>query len=193
MEVEEIRKLLEEKLNISYYLNDDNQKHFCIVIQKYCHSKRMYSKALSYYLDETIKSLNELGFEEAEIIHVIKNTPSLLHANKKDLFAKYLLLTILENKDDKLLRKNLLLNNPKYYVMGISTMYARIMFLLNKGEEYLTKWYVLKMTNKEFSERFGISYDQLIAQYPYDATKINEFLDWPGNEEIKEKLLGKFL
>lgn len=186
-----VKKLLEDKLNLSIYLNSAQISAFYNSIEKYLSKKRIYFDRFASNLDELIIFLNELGFEHLEIIQIIKDNPSLMHANKNDLLAKYLLLVVLGvSNNGKQIREEILINNPKYYVIGINTLYARLMFL-GKKQEYLTKWYLLKMTNKEFENRFGISNEELLALYPYDNSKLYDFLDLPGNEQIKNRIMSQ--
>ena len=184
-----VKKLLEDKLNLSIYLNSAQISAFYNSIEKYLSKKRIYFDRFASNLDELIIFLNELGFEHLEIIQIIKDNPSLMHANKNDLLAKYLLLVVLGvSNNGKQIREEILINNPKYYVIGINTLYARLMFL-GKKQEYLTKWYLLKMTNKEFENRIRISNEELLALYPYDNSKLYDFLDLPGNEQIKNRIM----
>lgn len=189
MQREEIEKTLEELFDLSKIVSKSEQQKILDILQKYCEDKRVYNKVLTYHLQNTIEFLTLLNFSKLEMITAIKNGPTIIHANKKDLLAKYLLLASLkETKSSEVVRKDLLINYPKYYVIGISTMYARMKYLAKLGEKSITKWHVMKMTNKEFENRFGFSQEKLIENYPYDETKMDELLNLPGNEKIKANL-----
>ena len=182
-----IKEVLEEKLNISVFLNEAAQESIITNIYNYCLSKRMYRESLANHLDQTIDFLQKLHFEQEEILAAINNSPSLIHANKQDMFAKYLILSVLDNTPLKSTRKELLVNRPKYYIIGIQTLYARYKFLSDKGSNYISKWYLLKMTNKEFEDCFGVSQESLTTMYPYDSNCILELLQLEGNEELEVK------
>lgn len=188
MEVE-LKRILEEKLNISYWLNLDSQNDFFKKIYSYIQPRIRNKDILNYYFDETIIFLQELDFSQEEIITTLYNSPSFLQSNKQDMFAKFLMLAPLLDKNSfQPLRKSIMIDSPKHLVRSTASIYARMNFLLNKGLEYITKWNVLKMTNKEFEERFHIKNEELMTMYPYDELKISELLEWPGNEEIKETI-----
>lgn len=183
-----VAQILEEKLNLSIFLRPDQIELFYNSIDKYLSSKRKSAESFEILLNETIIFLEELGFNTQEIIYIIWNHNSIIHANKKDFLAKYLLLAVLPNDE----RRSILINNPKYFVVGISNLYARFKYLENlslRGDKnYFSKWHLLKMTNNEWENKFGISVQDLECLYPYDKLKIDEFLNWPQNEMIKEKI-----
>jgi hypothetical protein len=143
---------------------------------------------LSYRLEETIIFLQELDLTLEEITSAIKNSPSLLHANKKDMLSKYLVLVYLDEHLNQPIRKQTLIENTKYYVIGLSTIYARIMYLQEYNPNEISKWHVLKMTNKEFETKFNVNTDQLKLDYPFDDQAFMHVLDHPDNEEIKNKI-----
>ena len=182
------KNILEDKLNISCFLNEEEQNVFCKQIYSYIYPRIMTNTILISYLDETITFLQKLDFSHEDIISTLYNSPSLLQANKRDMLSKYLMLSPIVDSNGKKIRKDIMINSPKHLVRSASSIYARIIYLLNIGLSSITKWYVLKMTNKEFEERFHITNDELMKMYPYDDSKINELLEWPGNEEIKEKI-----
>ena len=190
MNKEEFKEVLEEKLQISKYLNKSEQERITNNIYNYCDKKRVYKGVLSSQLDQMILFLKNIGFTHEETITTISNGASLLQSNKKDMLAKYLLLATLPDSNNIPMRKDLLINYPKYYVMGIKTMYARFEYLKEKNYP-VTKWYLFKMTNKEFAGHFSISHDLLLKSYPFDYSKVKDLLDLPGNEELKAKKVNE--
>lgn len=113
-----VAQILEEKLNLSIFLRPDQIELFYNSIDKYLSSKRKSAESFEILLNETIIFLEELGFNTQEIIYIIWNHNSIIHANKKDFLAKYLLLAVLPNDE----RRSILINNPKYFVVGISNL-----------------------------------------------------------------------
>lgn len=188
MNIAQIDNLLEEKLVYSEFLSATNRQKMCEIIFNYCTNKRVSMTILSYRLEETIIFLQELDLTLEEITSAIKNSPSLLHANKKDMLSKYLVLVYLDEHLNQPIRKQRLIENTKYYVIGLSTIYARIMYLQEHNPNEISKWHVLKMTNKEFETKFNVNTDQLKLDYPFDDQAFMHVLDHPDNEEIKNKI-----
>ena len=179
-----LKQVLEDKLFLSLFLTYEEIEAFYLSIEKYLDKKRIYIEAFTNKLEETTKMLQELDLTQDEIIHVIKVFPSIIHANKTDFFAKYLLLVVL-NTETNDVRKSILLSRPKDYIIGISTLYARYAFLLNYHPDCLKRYNILKMTNLEFERAFKISTERLHSEYPYDSSLITTFLNLHGNENIK--------
>lgn len=188
---EEAKKFLEEKLNLSEFLSKEAIDEFYSSMQRYLKKKRIYKNSLSYRLDETIEFLEFLDLEYLDILTTIKNYPSILHANKKDFLEKYLLLGVIKDpKTNEEIRKDILVNHSKYLIIGFKTLYARYKYLV-ENEEALTKYYLLKMTNKEFENTFKRSNEVLISEYPCDDNVLNELLDLEENAIFKEKINEK--
>ena len=188
---EEAKKFLEEKLNLSEFLSKEAIDEFYSSMQRYLKKKRIYKNSLSYRLDETIEFLEFLDLEYLDILTIIKNYPSVLHANKKDFLEKYLLLGVIKDPHtNEGIRKDILVNHSKYLIIGFKTLYARYKYLVENGEP-LTKYYLLKMTNKEFENTFKRSNEVLISEYPCDDNVLNELLDLEENAIFKEKINEK--
>ena len=191
---EETKKFLEEKLNLSSFLTSDGIAAFYNAMQKYLEKKRIYKNALSSYIDETINLLKFLDLDYQEILLTIRNYPSILHADKQAFFTKYLLLAGLkDNETNEIIRKDILINHPKYLIIGFETLYARYKCLLEQDPKYMTKYFLLKMTNNEFENTFKKSKEILIAEYPIKANVLAELLDLKGNEIFKEKIQNENL
>ena len=62
------------------------------------------------------------------------------------------------------------------------------MYLQEHNPNEISKWHVLKMTNKEFETKFNVNTDQLKLDYPFDDQAFMHVLDHPDNEEIKNKI-----
>ncbi len=186
---EESKKYLEKRLNLKKYYNSKQIDEFYDSLDKYVIKRKIYLNDLTDCLDEGLDYLNLLGFNFAESIEIFKNYPPIIHVNKRDFLTKYLLLACLKEKDGTLIRKEIVLYNPKYLIIGLKTLYARYKFFLEQQRsKYLTKYYLLKMTNQEFKNTFDLGMDEVIETYPFDETVIKEFLDWPENKEIKENI-----
>ncbi len=183
---DDIKNMLEEKLFLSKYLTTDNISNFYNAMSKYFSQKRFSYAYFADLLTKTIEFCQFLDFNQTEIIQIIANHPAIIHANKKDLLAKYLLIGVL--KED---RKDIFLNHPKYLLGGIGLLNARYNYLVNHGfEDNITKYYLLKMTNQEFAKTFKISSDQLKAEYSIKDINllINNLATWPENQDLKEKI-----
>ena len=188
---EDIRKLLEDKLLLTKYLTSDNIDSFYNVMSQYFTKKRFSYSYFSDLLHATGEFLRFLYFSPAEIIQIIANHPAIIHANKKDLLAKYLLIAILKDENQKLIRRDILLNHPKYLLGGIHLLYARYNYLIHNGlDDSISKYHLLKMTNAEFAKTFKISSEQLKAEYPLDdiTLLINDLAKWPENQQIGQKI-----
>ena len=185
---DETKKILEKKLKLTEFLSDEEIEEFYSSIQKYLKKKGIYKNSLLYRLDETIDFLKFLNLEYIDILTTIKNYPSILHANKKDFFKKYLLLGVLKDpKTNEEIRKDILVNHSKYLIMGFKTLYARYKFLIN-NKEHLTKYYLIKKTNKEFENTFNKPNEVLIKEYPCGNDVLNELLDLEENAIFKKKI-----
>ena len=136
--LENIENILEEKLKLSTHVSKRKKDEVSKNVYYYCLRKRVSDNVLANGVDDTIRFLKSLNFEMTEIIATISNGPSILHSNKKDMFAKYLILAVLDSTPLKHTRKELLINYPKYYVIGIQTLYSRYKYLDNKRKHDLT-------------------------------------------------------
>ena len=180
-----VKDLLEEKLNFTKYITASEKDYFYSILAKYLKKKKVYMNDFQNKLNETIQFLTFLDFNEQEIVTIIRHYPAILHTNKKDYFLKYLILASLIDND---LRKELVIHYPKYLIIGLKTLYARYEYLTTQKRKYQTKYYLLKMTNNEFKNTFGISHETLLAMYPYSDDKIEYFLNLPENIVYKENL-----
>lgn len=184
-DVEEVRIILNNHLNTNNF-SSNQVLDMCNTIKDYSRSKKISSKMINNELSSAIDFLTKLGLTNDEILTAIGTSPYIIATNKKDLLAKYLILSILvDPKTNKSIRKELLINYPKYYILGIHTLYSRFKYLTEKSLP-ITKWHLLKMTNTEFLNRFSLTQKELMKMYPYDDSKIKELFNLPGNEELKE-------
>ena len=188
---EDFKNLLEEKLLLSKYLTSDNIISFYDKMSQYFTQKRFSYSYFNNLLNTTIKFLHFLNFDSTEIIQIIANHPAIIHANKTDLLAKYLLLAVLKDENNEPIRRDILLNHPKYLLGGINLLYARYNYLVQHGlDEDISKYILLKMTNEEFAKKFKMSSEQLKADYPLgDTTElIRNISQWPENQQINDKI-----
>lgn len=185
-----IQKILEERLNFESCFNLQETNEFINSIQQYLKRKEMTVKTFLRRMDETLELFDFLGFNYYESLTAIKNYPSIVQANKKDYFTKYLILGSLgidENNNEEY-RKEIVIEHPKYLITSHKTLYARFKFLLEKSTKYLTKYYLLKITNQDFYNTFNIHNDDLIAKYPFNDAAFEEILKLPENAKYFNKI-----
>ena len=185
----ELKEVLEKKFKLSTYLNKKEATLFYDSIEDYITRKKISINSLKNRIDETIEFLQFLDLKPVELLTTVRNYPSLIHANKRDLLDKYLLLGVLkDSKTHEEMRRNILINHPKYLIIGIKTLYARYKFLLEQDSKFMTRYYLLKMTNNEFNKTFRITNETLVATYPYTDKVIYELLELKENAIYKEKI-----
>ena len=184
------QKTLNEKLLLNEYLNTEEIKTFYEAIDKFLSRKKINMAAFIRRLDETLELLKFLDFEYYDCLKIIAHYPSIVQANKKDYFTKYLILASLgineETKQEY--RNEIMIEHSKYMIIGHKTLYARFRFLENRGSKYLTRYYLLKMTNQEFHNTFRLANDELIAKYPFNDDAFNYLLKMPENKKFEAKV-----
>lgn len=192
---EELRNVLEEKLFIKEFLSPEDEKRFFEIMAKYLLNRSTIETFLKN-LDETIKFYEIVGVSYDKMLMSIMKWPAIIHADKDDLFYKYLLLACISNiNTGECDRENILIEHPKDFMTGFDTLYGRIMFLqsgsVNLKNEYITRRKVLKTTNVEFEEIYGISKNELLKRYPLGNSVIEKIKSWDVNKELVKEYESK--
>lgn len=162
--------LLEDKLFLSCFLTDEEIKIFHSKILEYIGNRTPF-ETFKVNLDNTILFFEKvLGYNYNQIITCIGNWPSVIHADKEDLFYKYLLLSKVHNIN----RDDIFVNHPKDLMIGLNLLNARIEFFSSDESENLvrkkeiTRRKLFKTTSQEFEISYSITKEQLLKKYPYD-------------------------
>lgn len=192
---ENLKSILEEKLFIKEFLSHQDEEKFFEIMGKYLLNRSTVETFLTN-LDETIQFYEIVGVSYDKMLLSIMKWPAIIHADKNDLFYKYLLAACISNVDNgECDRENILISHPKDFMTGFDTLYGRIMFLrsgiYNLRTEYITRRKVLKTTNGEFEEIYGISKDELLKSYPINENIIEMIKKWDENKELVEKYDSK--
>ncbi len=187
---------IDEKLFLLEHLTKDECVKFREKIEKYLNN-RSSKETFFKNLDGTVEFLEKIGLNYHEIIMCIFNWPSIIHSDKNDLLYKYLVLGIPKRYNlSDIDRDDILVNHPKDLMTGIDTVYARIMFFLSEESKDVTRKNVitrrklLKITNKEFEEFYGISRDNIVSKYPFTKDSLKNVLSLDYNKEVVERFYG---
>ena len=196
-----IKLMLEEHLHLSQYLNEKQKNNFYQKMNIYLNTRISEDTFINELVD-LIELFNDIEIFLPDIITAIYNEPSLLHANKIDLFYKYLLLAKVVSKDtNQTVRKDIFVNHPKDLRVSLPVLYARIKYLENLGlvrTEGITRRKVLKITHEEFNASYVEDNSlknkfDLINLYPFDEAAIEDILSWPDNEKFNEIVSQKYI
>ncbi len=190
---EDLKNILEEKLFLSQFLDEKEKEHFFAVISHYLLNRSAIETFLKN-IDDTISFFEMVNVDYRDMLISIMNWPAIIHANKEELFIKFLLLAnVVSWRTGELARYNILINHPKDLMTGIDTIYARICYLQSEHakillrNEGLTRRKILKVTHTEFEEMYRIKKEDLLSKYPFTAEAIREVMDWESNREFVEK------
>lgn len=187
---------LNNKLFLDSFLDEEHLIDFYLRIDKYL-KNRSSVKTFFNNVDETISFLEKIGLDYNQIILCIYNWPSIIHADKKDLFNKYLLIIKplhygLGDYD----RDDILINHPKDFMTGIDTLYARIEFFLSPSsndvtrKEMITRRKLFKVTHSEFELMYNIKKDVLLSMYPLTDDIIKSIMEYDENKEVVGRFYG---
>lgn len=190
---EDLKRILEEKLFLSQFLDEMEKEHFFAVISHYL-LNRSTIETFFKNIDGTISFFMMVSVDYREMLISIMNWPAIIHANKEELFIKFLLLAnVVSWRTGELARYNILINHPKDLMTSIDTIYARICYLQSEHakillrNEGITRRKILKVTHTEFEEMYGIKKEDLLSKYPFTAEALREIMDWESNREFVEK------
>lgn len=188
---EDFRNILEEKLQVSIYLNPQEQAEFDQIILKYLQNR----SSLSYFaqnLDELINFFNTLGYDTKSVIEVIKKWPAIIHADKNHLFYKYLIMGKVVNENRESIRDDALLNHAKDFMISTNLLYARVKYLIDNPQvlrdNIINRRKVITTTNKEFVISYNIDKNSLLENYPFNREALEEVLLWEENQKICQNL-----
>lgn len=187
---ESTQKILKERLNFKSCFNSQETNEFINSVQEYLKRKEMNVNTFLRRIDETLELFNFLDFNYHDTLVTIMHYPSIVQANKKDYLTKYLILGSLgiDEENNEEYRKEIMVEHTKYLIIGHKNLYARYKFLVQKSTKYLTRYYLLKMTNQEFYNTFKMNSDELIKQYPFNDVAFEEILKLPENEKYYHKV-----
>ncbi len=189
---EDFKNVLEEKLQVSVYLNTKEQEEFYKIILEYLQNR----SSLAYFaqnLDELLEFFKTLGYDTKSVIAVIKKWPAIIHTDKNHLFYKYLIMGRVVDETLESIRDDALLNHAKDFMISTSLLYARVKYLEDNPQvlrdNIINRRKVITTTNKEFVVSYGIDKNSLLENYPFNREALEEVLLWDENQEIQKNLL----
>lgn len=181
-----------EKLHLEKYSRDVQLKFLSTMVRYLNHGNKGKSndRTLGYVsrkLDTLIKFLKALDFTDEEMLKVLMDFPAILGISD-ELYTKYLLLGITENEDNTI-RREKLLNSPKDFMIGLSTMYARFCLIRESGYNKFNWNCLAHISSKEFSNIF-------VKRAYYKPYKIfdteEEVLSWMEKVDISSLDIVEF-
>ncbi len=189
----DVMKILEEKLFLSSFLDEKKCVEFYQMISNYL-KNRSSLETFAKNLDD-LKDLYEiLNIDHKSMLNSIMIWPAIIHANKQELLYKYLVSTTVVDSKGFSARKDILINHPKWFMISLSLLYARVMFFLNEESNNVTRKStitsrkVFRVTNDEFLISYGLTKEKLIQKYPINEEGLKDILSWEENREIAENL-----
>ena len=189
----DVMKILEEKLFLSSFLDEKKCVEFYQMISNYL-KNRSSLETFAKNLDD-LKDLYEiLNIDHKSMLNSIMIWPAIIHANKQELLYKYLVSTTVVDSKGFSARKDILINHPKWFMISLSLLYARVMFFLIEESNNVTRKStitsrkVFRVTNDEFLISYGLTKEKLIQKYPINEEGLKDILSWEENREIAENL-----
>ncbi len=195
-EQNEILKFICDKFTI----NDlEKFKKFYSVMIEYIKKVRRNVPTFCENVNQIIELLDNCNYDNDQIIEMLTKEPSLLHANKNDLFWRILILgKVHDTKNGGTGRDVYLVQNPRILRISQDLMYSRIKYLESDiGKQYLRKdqnptvRQITKITNEEFKNSYGIDKDILIKTYPFDNNAQLDVVSWKENKELLNSIYNK--
>lgn len=153
----EFIKLFINKLNLNN-LSDEERTSFLASMLRYLdHGRKdtINGRTLTYVetqLDKLLNLFECIGCTNEECIKALSNLPSLLNT-VDDLYEKYLLLGIVEDKENTI-RKDKLINKTKDYMVGIQKIYARYRLIVESGYNVFSWNILMHASDSEFCKVF---------------------------------------
>ncbi len=189
---------LDKRLFLDQFVTPEVKETFFSIIEKYLGNRSRIETFLNN-LDGTIEFYELIGIDYADMISSIMNWPAIIHADKKELFVKYLLLAdVVSWRTGELARENILVNHPKDLMTGVDTIYARIAYLSTDNgtlllrNENLTRRKILKVTHNEFEEMYHIDKERLLERFPLTVESLETVKEWDLNRELVERYEKKY-
>ena len=193
----ELKEFLNKTLKLAENLSLDEEQEFYSVINEYL-TNRSKIETLQHNLIDLIELLKDYNLSDYEIILAIKNNPSYIHTDKVELAIKFMLAAKVADKnlDGEDNRKNLIINKGKYFRINYNLIYARIKWLLKLQEEEnsilrnndITVRKVFKITNEEFKNTYEITKEELLQQFPFTVSSLQEIKAWDENLRLIEEI-----
>ena len=188
-----LKTILNNKLFLEQFLSELEIEKFYETISGYL-KNRSAEETFLKNIDETISFYELVGVDYRDMLISIMNWPAIIHANKEEIFIKFLMLAeIVSWRTGELARMNILINHPKDLMTGIDTIYARLSFLSsNSGKallrnEGITRRKILKVTHSEFAEMYKIGKKELLELFPFTEEALKEIMSLKANREYVEK------
>ena len=190
---ENLKQYLSDRLCLDQFITSEEKKNFFAIISHYLLNRSTIETFIKN-LEETVLFYEFVGVSYTDMIRSICNWPAVIHANKEELFIKYLLLAdVVSYRTGELARDNILINHPKDLMTGLDTIYARIRFLQSEDAEVflrnerITRRKVLKITHSEFEEIYRVDKESLLKMYPFTPDALEDIKEWELNRELVEK------
>lgn len=205
METKKITKKLteEQKKDILNYIlnkfelkNDKKSHDFYNSLVLYIQTVRRDISTFCKNIDDSLELFAKCGYDNDQIMKMLTNEPSLLHANKYDLFWRILILgKVIDVQTGEDVRQLYMINNPRILRTSQNITYARIKYLESdegkmkvRRARGLTSRQITKVTHTEFFESYGISKEELLNKYPFNNDAQLEVISWPENKEFLDKI-----
>ncbi|MGM9835002.1 MAG: hypothetical protein ACI31M_04420 [Bacilli bacterium] len=181
----EVEDLFERKLKISERHIDVIKKFYSSIKIYLNHSssntdlKGRTVQYLEQKFDKLIAFYSALGATLDEMVFAISVMPSLLNI-ADDLYAKYLLLGVIENENNTI-RKNNFLNKTNDLRVGLKTLYSRYKLISYSGYRTYNWNNMVHCSEKEFAKIFVKG----IYQKPYQLfERIEDVNEWLNKTEF---------
>lgn len=195
-EKNEILNFILDKFDVG---DDELSKDFCNVMIVYIKNVRRSVATFERNVAEIIELFSTCGYTNDQIMEILSKEPSLLHADKNDVFWRILILgKVYDVKTGTYSRDSYLIHNPRILRASQDVTYARIKYLESDvGRVYLRKDGVLtvrqitKVTNDEFKNSYGVGKDELLLMYPFDNEAQLDVISWPENKKLLEAIYGR--
>lgn len=191
MVYEEVVSYLNERLDLREFLSPLQIEKFYLIIAKYL-TNRTTLETFKANFEETLDFYSSLDISLGDALSSIMKWPSVMHANKEELFKKYLLLAkVVDASTGEPVRDDVIINHPKDLMTGFELMYARTMFFLNPELDMvrnnnITRRKLIKTTNDEFEQIYGISKADILSRYPVPENILDILLSWDENGKVRE-------
>lgn len=190
---DDLKSVLNSKLFLEQFLTEKEIETFFEVISNYL-LNRSTKETFLKNIDDTISFYELVGVEYRDMIFSIMKWPAIIHADKEELFIKFLMLAdVISWRTGELARMNILINHPKDLMTGIETIYSRLCYLQSDygknvlRNEGITRRKILKVTHGEFAEMYKIGKKELLELFPFTEEALEEIKSWKSNREFVEK------
>lgn len=190
---DDLKSVLNSKLFLEQFLTEKEIETFFEVISNYL-LNRSTKETFLKNIDGTIGFYELVGVEYRDMIFSIMKWPAIIHADKEELFIKFLMLAdVISWRTGELARMNILINHPKDLMTGIETIYSRLCYLQSDygknvlRNEGITRRKILKVTHGEFAKMYKIGKKELLELFPFTEEALEEIKNWKSNREFVEK------